>query len=296
MAQPIFRGVATALITPMHDDGSVNVERLRSLVNEQIEKGVNALVACGTTGESATLDHEEHVTVIRETVSAASGRVPVIAGTGSNDTRYAVELSKEAERLGADALLMVTPYYNKTSQDGLVAHYTYVADRVKLPIILYNVPSRTGTNIQPATYARLAGHRNIAAIKEANGDLSAALQTMSLCGDQVTLYSGNDDQTIPFFSIGGQGIISVFSNLAPDLMSQMCQKYLAGDQAGALAMQMKYLAVMNAMFCDVNPIPVKAAMNLAGMQAGPCRLPLVELSDDKKAKLADVMRKAGLLL
>ncbi len=295
MAQPIFRGVATALITPMRDDGSVNVERLRSLVNEQIEKGVNALVACGTTGESATLDHEEHVTVIRETVSAAAGRVPVIAGTGSNDTRYAVELSKEAERLGADALLMVTPYYNKTSQDGLVAHYTYVADRVKLPIILYNVPSRTGTNIQPATYARLAGHPNIAAIKEANGDLSAALQTMALCGDQITLYSGNDDQTIPFFSIGGQGIISVFSNLAPDLMSQMCAKYLAGDQAGALAMQMKYLAVMNAMFCDVNPIPVKAAMNLAGMQAGPCRLPLVELSDDKKAKLAGLMREAGML-
>ena len=164
MAQPIFRGVATALITPMHEDGSVNIERLRSLVDDQIQKGVNALVACGTTGESATLDHEEHVAVIRETISAAAGRVPVIAGTGSNDTRYAVELSQEAERLGADALLMVTPYYNKTSQDGLVAHYTHVADRVNLPIILYNVPSRTGTNIQPATYARLAGYQNIAAI------------------------------------------------------------------------------------------------------------------------------------
>lgn len=295
MAQPIFRGVATALITPMHEDGSVNLERLQTLVEEQIQKGVNALVACGTTGESATLNHEEHVAVIRETISAAAGRVPVIAGTGSNDTRYAVELSQEAERLGADALLMVTPYYNKTSQDGLVAHYTQVADRVSLPIILYNVPSRTGTNIQPATYARLAGHQNIAAVKEANGDLSAALKTMSLCGDQITLYSGNDDQTIPFFSIGGQGVISVFSNLAPDLMSQMCSKYLSGDHDGALAMQKQYLALMEAMFCDVNPIPVKAAMNLAGMQAGPCRLPLVELSDDKKATLSRLMSEAGLL-
>lgn len=295
MAQPIFRGVATALITPMHEDGSVNLERLQTLVEEQIQKGVNALVACGTTGESATLNHEEHVAVIRETISAAAGRVPVIAGTGSNDTRYAVELSQEAERLGADALLMVTPYYNKTSQDGLVAHYTQVADRVSLPIILYNVPSRTGTNIQPATYARLASHQNIAAIKEANGDLSAALKTMSLCGDQITLYSGNDDQTIPFFSIGGQGVISVFSNLAPDLMSQMCSKYLSGDHDGALAMQKQYLALMDAMFCDVNPIPVKAAMNLAGMQAGPCRLPLVELSDDKKATLSRLMSEAGLL-
>ena len=295
MAQPIFRGVATALITPMHEDGSVNIERLRSLVDEQIQKGVNALVACGTTGESATLDHEEHVAVIRETISAAAGRVPVIAGTGSNDTRYAVELSQEAQRLGADALLMVTPYYNKTSQDGLVAHYTYVADQVDLPIILYNVPSRTGTNIQPATYARLAGHKNIAAIKEANGDISSALKTMSLCGDQLTLYSGNDDQTIPFYSIGGDGIISVFSNLAPDIMSEMCNKYMSGDQAGALDMQKKYLALMDAMFCDVNPIPVKAAMNLAGMQAGPCRLPLVELSDDKKATLSRLMSEVGLL-
>lgn len=295
MAQPIFRGVATALITPMHEDGSVNIERLRSLVDEQIQKGVNALVACGTTGESATLDHEEHVAVIRETISAAAGRVPVIAGTGSNDTRYAVELSQEAQRLGADALLMVTPYYNKTSQDGLVAHYTHVADRVDLPIILYNVPSRTGTNIQPATYARLAGHKNIAAIKEANGDISSALKTMSLCGDQLTLYSGNDDQTIPFYSIGGDGIISVFSNLAPDIMSEMCNKYMSGDQAGALDMQKKYLALMDAMFCDVNPIPVKAAMNLAGMQAGPCRLPLVELSDDKKATLSRLMSEVGLL-
>lgn len=295
MSQPIFRGVATALITPMHEDGSLNVERLRSLVEEQIAAGVNGLVACGTTGESATLDHEEHVTVIREVISAAAGRVPVIAGTGSNDTRYAVELSQEAERLGADALLMVTPYYNKTSQDGLVAHYTHVADRVNLPIILYNVPSRTGTNIQSATYARLAGHKNIAAIKEANGDISAALKTMSLCGDQVTLYSGNDEQTIPFFAIGGQGIISVFSNLAPGVMSEMCAKYLAGDHEAALAIQMKYLALMEAMFCDVNPIPVKAAMNLAGMEAGPCRLPLVELSEEKKQTVAGLMRKAGLL-
>ncbi len=295
MAQPIFRGVATAMITPMHEDGSVNLEGLHALVEDQIQNGINALVACGTTGESATLDHEEHVAVIRETIAAAAGRVPVIAGTGSNDTRYAVELSQEAERLGADALLMVTPYYNKTSQDGLVAHYTYVADRVNLPIILYNVPSRTGTNIQPATYARLAGHKNIAAIKEANGDISSALQTMALCGDQLTLYSGNDDQTIPFYSIGGDGIISVFSNLAPAVMSEMCNKYMDGDHQGALAMQKKYLDLMNAMFCDVNPIPVKAAMNLAGRNVGPCRLPLVDLSDEKKATLSRLMSQAGLL-
>ena len=295
MKKTIFSGVATALVTPMREDGSVNYSRLAELVEWQIAEGVNALVACGTTGESATLNHEEHVKVIETVIAAAAKRVPVIAGTGSNDTAYAVELSKEAERLGADALLLVTPYYNKTSQAGLITHYQYIADRVNSPIILYNVPSRTGTNIAPATYEALSHHENIVAVKEANGDFSALMKTIQLCEGRLDIYSGNDDQVLPMMSLGGKGVISVFSNLAPAISSKMCRLYLSGEREEALRMQMKYLDVMNDLFLDVNPIPVKEAMNLAGMQVGPCRLPLVATSSEKQEMIGESMRSAGLL-
>ncbi|MBQ3816763.1 MAG: 4-hydroxy-tetrahydrodipicolinate synthase, partial [Clostridia bacterium] len=253
MKQQVFKGAATALITPMNSDYTVNFDRLQNLVNEQISSGIDALVICGTTGEKSTLRYDEHVKVIEVAAKAAGGRVPIIAGTGSNDTVYSVELCKDAANAGADAFLMVTPYYNKTSQEGLIAHYNYIADRVGKPIILYNVPSRTGVNIKPETYKELAKHKRIVATKEAGGDLSAVAKIKYLCGDELDVYSGNDDQAIPVMSLGGIGVISVLSNILPKEVHNMCTAYLNGETDKAMAEQIKYIGLINALFSDVNP-------------------------------------------
>ncbi len=293
MKNRIFTGAATALVTPMNSDGSVNFTRLSTLVDEQIKGGIDALVICGTTGEKSTLRYDEHVKVIEDSVKAAKGRVPIIAGTGSNDTVYSVELCSDAEKAGADAFLMVAPYYNKTSQAGLVAHYNYIADRVNKPIILYNVPSRTGVAIKPETYKELSKHPNIVATKEANGDLSSVAQTKYLCGDELDVYSGNDDQTIPIMSLGGIGVISVLSNIAPRVMHDMCEAYFKGDIDRARELQVKHTGLINALFSDVNPIPVKEAMNILGMDVGPCRLPLYPMTDSLKENLKNKLIECG---
>lgn len=296
MKQSVFKGVATALVTPMNQDGSVNYKRLESLVDEQIRAGIDALVICGTTGEKSTLRYDEHVKVIEVAAASCNKRVPIIAGTGSNDTVYSVELCDDAEKAGADAFLMVTPYYNKASQAGLVAHYNYIADRVNKPIILYNVPSRTGVSIQPETYKELSKHPNIVATKEANGDLSAIARTRYLCGDDLDIYSGNDDQTIPIMSIGGIGVISVISNLLPAEMHKLCYDYLNGDKEIASKSQVKLIGLMNELFSDVNPVPVKTAMNLVGMDVGPFRMPLYPMSDSNIAKLSEKLAECGFVL
>ena len=295
MKKRVFTGAATALITPMNKDGSVNFERLSSLVDEQVKGGIDALVICGTTGEKSTLNYEEHVRVIETAAKANAGRVPLIAGTGSNDTVYSVGLCEDAEKAGADAFLMVTPYYNKTSQRGLIAHYNYIADRVNKPIILYNVPSRTGVAIKPETYKELAKHPNIVATKEANGDLSAVAKTRYLCGDELDIYSGNDDQAVPIMSLGGIGVISVLSNFLPDVMHKMCADYLSGNIKSAADMQIKYTGLMNALFSDVNPIPVKAAMDILGLGAGPCRLPLYPMEEKALENLKLKLKECGLI-
>lgn len=293
MKKRIFIGAATALVTPMNTDGSVNFGCLKTLVNEQIENGIDALVICGTTGEKSTLRYDEHLRVIEESVKAADGRVPIIAGTGSNDTAYSVELCDDAESVGADAFLMVTPYYNKTSQAGLVAHYNYIADRVGKPIILYNVPSRTGVNIKAETYKELSRHENIVATKEAGGDLSLIAKIKYLCGDDLDIYSGNDDQTVPVMSLGGIGVISVLSNIAPKLMHDICELYLNGYTQKSAELHLKHIGLMNALFCDVNPIPVKEAMNLLKMGVGPCRMPLYPISEENKQLLKKELAKCG---
>ena len=295
MKKRIFTGAATALITPMNEDGSVNFSRLSSLVDEQIKGGIDALVICGTTGEKSTLGYDEHVKVIETAAKANGGRVPLIAGTGSNDTVYSVGLCADAEKAGADAFLMVTPYYNKTSQRGLVAHYNYIADRVNKPIILYNVPSRTGVAIKPETYKELSKHPNIVATKEANGDLASVAKTRYLCGDDLDFYSGNDDQTVPIMSLGGIGVISVMSNFLPKVMHEICAEYLNGNTQKAADLQIKYTGLMNALFSDVNPTPVKAAMNLLGLNAGPCRLPLYPMEEKALENLKLKLQECGCL-
>ncbi len=295
MKKRIFEGVATALVTPMNEDGTVNFNRLETLVDEQIKGKVDGLVITGTTGEKSTLRHEEHIKVVEVAVKAAAKRVPIIAGTGGNDTTYSVELSNACEKVGADGLLLVTPYYNKTSQAGLVAHFNYIADRVSSPCVLYNVPSRTGVDIKPETYKKLAEHNNIVAVKEANGNLSSIAQTKYLCGDSLDIYSGNDDQTVPIMSLGGLGIISVASNILPEEMHEMCMEYLHGDKNKATAMQIKLIGIMNALFSDVNPIPVKEAMNILGMNVGPCRLPLYKMADSAIENLKTELKNCGLL-
>ena len=295
MKKRIFTGAATALITPMNEDGSVNFSRLSSLVDEQVKGGIDALVICGTTGEKSTLGYDEHVKVIETAAKANGGRVPLIAGTGSNDTVYSVGLCADAEKAGADAFLMVTPYYNKTSQRGLVAHYNYIADRVNKPIILYNVPSRTGVAIKPETYKELSKHPNIVATKEANGDLASVAKTRYLCGDDLDFYSGNDDQTVPIMSLGGIGVISVMSNFLPNVMHEICAEYLNGNTQKAADLQIKYTGLMNALFSDVNPIPVKAAMNLLGLNAGPCRLPLYPMEEKALENLRLKLQECGCL-
>ena len=293
MKQSIFKGAATAIITPMKN-GEVDFDALGRLVDYQIENGIDALVAAGTTGESSTLTDEEHVEVIKTVVNRAAGRVPVIAGTGSNDAAYAIKLSQDACRLGADALLLVTPYYNKATQAGLITMYKEIAANVDRPIILYNVPSRTGVNIEPATYAALADVPNIVAIKEANGNIGKIVETMSLVSGKLDLYSGNDDQIVPLMSLGGLGVISVLSNLLPRETSELCHAFLRGDIARAAAMQFKYHKLIDALFCEVNPIPVKAAMTRLGFGDGSIRLPLTPMTEANEAKLVALMREAGI--
>lgn len=295
MKKLIFEGAATALVTPMNQDGSVNYSALEDLVEEQINKGIDALVICGTTGESSTLDHDEHVKVLEVAVKAANKRVPIIAGTGSNDTNYAVKLCNDADKVGVDAFLMVTPYYNKTSQHGLVAHYTYIADRVNKPIILYNVPSRTGVNIKPETYKALSAHKNIIATKEANGDIESVKKTIELCGDDLWVYSGNDDQIIDIVSLGGKGVISVLSNIVPNDTHQIVAKYLEGDKEGACKLASKYSELIRTLFIDVNPVPVKEAMNMLGYSCGPLRMPLVPMLDNTKQELINALKELELL-
>ncbi len=290
---PIFRGVATALITPLNENG-VDYEAFGKFVDWQIEEGVNALVVCGTTGEGSTLTDEEHRACISFVVERAAGRVPVIAGTGSNDTAYATELTKFACEAGVDACLVVTPYYNKTTQAGLVAMYNAIADASTKPLILYNVPSRTGVGIQPATYAKLAEHPNIAAIKEANGNISSVVETAALCGGKLDIYSGNDDQIVPIMAMGGLGVISVLSNVLPRQTVELCDKFFAGDVAGAAKMQCDMLELINSLFCEVNPIPAKAAVAAMGFCENYLRLPLVPMSEANRQRLLNAMRANGL--
>jgi 4-hydroxy-tetrahydrodipicolinate synthase len=295
MKKTIFKGAATALVTPMNDDFTINYDSFGKNIDFQIESGIDALVVCGTTGESSTMSDEEHIEVIRYCVERTAGRVPVIAGTGSNDTIYAAELSKEAEKAGADALLLVTPYYNKTSQKGLVSHFTYTADRVNIPIILYNVPSRTGINISIDTYKALMAHPNIVATKEASGNLVLVLQTLAECGDNLAVYSGNDENNLPILLSGGIGVISVLSNIIPKEVADTARLCLSGDLAGARALTSKYLDLGLKLFLETNPIPVKAAMDLMGMNAGPGRLPLVSIDDKNLEILKEAMRKVQLI-
>ena len=295
MKQRIFEGAATALVTPMFKDGSVNYDCLRSLVNMQIESGIDALVICGTTGEKSTLRYDEHLKVIEVAINTAKKRVPIIAGTGSNDTVYSVELCRDAESLGADALLMVTPYYNKTSQKGLIEHYNYIADRVSKPIILYNVPSRTGVNIKPQTYKELSKHEKIVAVKEASGDISQIAEIKYLCGDDLEIYSGNDDQTVPVLSIGGIGVISVISNIIPTVFHNICYEFINGNPEKARELQNKYYGLIKALFYDVNPVPLKAAMNILGYNVGECRLPLYPMNDETLTILKEKLLECNLI-
>ena len=295
MKPKVFTGAATALITPMNEDGSVNFKHLRTLVKSQIASGIDALVICGTTGEKSTLKYDEHLKVIETAVNAANKKVPIIAGTGSNDTVYTVELCNDAAKLSADAFLMVTPYYNKASQDGLIAHYNYIADRVEKPIILYNVPSRTGVDIMPKTYKALSRHKRIVATKEASGDITKVAETRYLCGDDLWIYSGNDDQIVPIMSLGGLGVISVISNILPSEIHNLCQNYWVGNFKTAMAAQIKYMGLIKALFCDVNPVPVKTAMNLMGQNAGPCRLPLYPMNEQNLNFLIEKLCECKLL-
>ena len=295
MKNTIFTGAGIAIITPMNSDGSINYDELGRLIDDQIEKGTDAIVICGTTGEASTMTDQEHRDCIRYAVKHTAGRVPVIAGAGSNDTAYAVELSKEAEEMGADALLHVTPYYNKTTQRGAIAHFKAIADAVNIPIILYNIPGRTGMGLDVATVKELAKHRNICAIKEASGNISYAAKLIAECGDDIDVYSGNDDMIVPLMSLGAKGVISVLSHVAPAETHQMTQLCLDNNCAEAQKLQIGLLDLINDLFIEVNPIPVKEAMNMMGWNAGPCRLPLYEMSDEHKAKLLASLRKHGLV-
>ena len=292
MKKTIFQGAATALITPMNEKG-IDYDNFVKLIDWQIESGIDALVVCGTTGESATLSDDEHRDAITFAVEQTKGRVPVIAGAGSNDTAYAIDLAHCACRSGADALLCVTPYYNKCTQKGIELMFKQIADESDVPIILYNVPSRTGVNIEPKTYLALADHPNIVAIKEASGNISKAVETMSLVGDKLDLYSGNDDQVLPILSLGGKGVISVLSNVLPKQTSEMCKKFFNGDVKGCAKMQYDLLPLIQALFCEVNPIPVKAAMAAMGFCDGSLRLPLTEIEEAHRAVLLAEMKKAG---
>ena len=292
--QTIFRGVATALVTPMTETGAVDYEAFARLINWQIDQGISALVICGTTGEGSTMSDAEHRQVLEFALQVAAGRVPMIAGTGSNDTAYAIELTKFACEIGYDAMLVVTPYYNKTTQKGLIAMFTAIADASTKPVILYNVPSRTGINIEPATYAALSDHPMIAAIKEASGNISKLVETAMLIDGKLDIYSGNDDQIVPILACGGMGVISVLSNVIPAETVSMCDKFFAGDVTGAMALQKKYLNLTNALFCEVNPIPAKAAVAAMGYGENYLRLPLVPMEKAHEEMLLGYMREAGI--
>ncbi|MBO5448835.1 MAG: 4-hydroxy-tetrahydrodipicolinate synthase [Ruminococcus sp.] len=295
MKKTIFTGAGVAIVTPMNADGSINYDKLGELIDFNIDNGTDAIIICGTTGESSTMSDEEHIECIRYAVERTAHRVPVIAGTGSNHTEYAVNLSKTAEKLGADALLCVTPYYNKTSQAGLIAHYTAIAEAVSLPIILYNVPSRTGVNILPETLKKLSEIENIVAVKEASGNISQVAKIAALCGDDLDIYSGNDDQIIPIIALGGKGVISVLSNCMPFETHEIASLCLENRYGEAREKASRLLAFTNGLFCDVNPIPVKEALNIMGFDVGECRLPLIRMTDEKIASLRAVMAEIGLV-
>ncbi len=278
MKKVIFTGAAVAIVTPFNEEG-INFEELKRLIDFNIENGTDAIVIAGTTGESSTMSDEEHKEVIKFTVDYVNKRIPVIAGTGSNDTLYALELSQYAEKVGVDGLLIVTPYYNKTTQLGLVKHYNYIADRVNIPIILYNVPSRTGVNITPNTCLELSKHKNIVAVKEASGNLSQVAEIRALCGDELNIYSGNDDQISPILSLGGKGVISVLSNVAPKETHEICQLFFDGKAEESAKIQLEYLNLINALFIEVNPIPVKTALGLMGYNVGQLRMPLFPMEE-----------------
>lgn len=292
----IFKGAGVAIVTPMNADESVNYEKLRELVEEQIAAGTDAVIICGTTGESACLTVEEHLDVIKACIEYVDHRIPVIAGTGSNCTRDAVYMSREAEAMGAEGLLCVTPYYNKATQKGLIEHYTKISEAVHTPIILYNVPSRTGCNLTPETIAYLAAHtENVRAVKEASGNISQIAKVKALAGDAIDLYSGNDDQIVPILSLGGLGVISVLSNVAPRQTHDICQAWFDKDVEKSARLQLEALDIIDALFCEVNPIPVKTAMNLMGKEVGPLRAPMCEMEPKNLERLKKAMQEYGLL-
>ena len=292
----IFTGAGLALITPMNEDGSINFDEMEKIVNDQIAAGTDAVVVCGTTGEASTMTHEEHIETIRACVGMVKKRVPVIAGSGSNCTETAVYLSKEAQKAGADGLLIVSPYYNKATQNGLKKHFTEVAKSVDIPVLLYNIQGRTGVNIAPKTIADLVKEvDNIVGVKEASGDLSQIADIFALTQGDIDLYSGNDDQIVPIVALGGKGVISVLSHVAPKETHDMVMKLLEGDVKSAAELQIKYLPLIRALFSEVNPIPVKAAMNLMGYQAGPLRMPLTEMEEAHKNVLREEMKKVGII-
>ena len=292
----IFTGAGVAIVTPMKDYFEVNYDKLAELLEDQIAGGTDSIIICGTTGESATLSEEEHSKVIKFAIDRVNKRIPVIAGTGSNSTATAIQLSKEAAEDGADGLLLVTPYYNKATQNGLIAHYNAVANEAKLPSILYNVPSRTGCNLAPATVAKLIENEYIVGIKEASGNISQVAEIMHACDGNIDLYSGNDDQIVPLLSLGGVGVISVLSNIAPKETHDIVELFLNGNVKESAALQLKAIPLIKALFCEVNPIPVKAALNLMGKEVGPLRMPLTEMEAKNQAVLAEEMRKFGIKL
>ncbi len=292
----IFKGAGVAIVTPFKENGSVDFEKFAEQIEFQIKHATDAIIVCGTTGEASTLSHEEHLAVIKFCVDKVAGRIPVIAGTGSNCTATAIYLSTEAEKYGVDGILVVTPYYNKATQKGLIEHFTKIAHSVKIPMVLYNVPSRTGVMIQPETVVSLCKNvTNIVGVKDATGNLSSVAKLMALADGSVDLYSGNDDQIVPIMSLGGIGVISVLSNVAPQQTHDICEKFLKGDIAGSRKMQLEAIELVDALFCEVNPIPVKKAMNLMGMGAGPLRQPLTELEPQHVEQLEKAMKEYGIL-
>ncbi|MDE5582355.1 MAG: 4-hydroxy-tetrahydrodipicolinate synthase [Ruminococcus sp.] len=295
MKNTIFTGAGIAIITPFNKDGSVNFERLGEMIDYQIANGTDAIIICGTTGESSTMTDEEHLECIRYAVEKTAKRVPVIAGTGSNDTNYAIKLSKEAEEVGADALLLVTPYYNKTTQKGLVMHFTAIADAVNIPIVLYNIPGRTGMGFDVTTVKTLAQHKNIVAVKEASGNISYCAKLLAECGDVIDVYSGNDDMIVPLMSLGAKGVISVASHVIPKQVHDMVQYCVENNFAEATKLQLEYLDLINALFIEVNPIPVKEAVNMTGVEVGSCRMPLCDMSEEHKAVLRSALEKHNLI-
>lgn len=292
----VFQGAGVAIVTPFHEDGSINYEKFAGLIEFQVANGTDAIIVCGTTGESSTMSHEEHLNAIGFCVKQVAGRIPVVAGTGSNSTQEAIYLSVEAEKLGADGLLVVSPYYNKATQKGLYAHFKAIADSVKIPVILYNIQGRTGVNIAPETIVKLWKEvDNIVGVKEASGNISQVAKILQLADGKIDVYSGNDDQIVPILSLGGKGVISVLSNVAPAQTHEMCQLYFDGRVAESAREQLRALPLCDALFCEVNPIPVKAALNMMGFEAGPLRLPLTEMEDAHKEVLRKEMEAYGIL-